>query len=130
MNQTGANSSVYIHTYNEVGRDQINNHYTVYSRDSQAEGTPIVYLFSETRNTKRILITEHAGSQDILSLQLPPLTQTFVMRKEPWEFINKTLLGPKRSEDTDGPRMLVVTGMGGCGKTQIMLKFIKEHGSK
>ena len=52
------------------------------------------------------------------------------MRKKPWDFINKTLLGPKNSEDADEPRILVVTGMGGCGKTQIMLKFMKVYESE
>ena len=52
------------------------------------------------------------------------------MREGPWNFIKKALLGPRSHEDVDGPRMLVVTGMGGCGKTQIMLKFMKEHKSE
>jgi DNA transposition AAA+ family ATPase len=48
------------------------------------------------------------------------------MRKEPWEFITNAMLGtadPKKR----GGRMLVVTGMAGCGKTQIVLKFMQEH---
>ena len=49
------------------------------------------------------------------------------MRKEPWDFISKILLGPRESDDTDEPRMLFVTGIGGCGKTQLMLKFMKEY---
>lgn len=71
----------------------------------------------------------HPDAQTILSPRLPPLTKTFVMRTEPWEVIEKTLLGPKDPEG-DGPRMLVVTGIAGCGKTQIMLKFMKVHESK
>ncbi|KIM26748.1 hypothetical protein M408DRAFT_57060, partial [Serendipita vermifera MAFF 305830] len=51
---------------------------------------------------------------------LPPVTSTFVMRKEPWEFIEKAAFG---TEEVDGLRMLAVTGIGGCGKTQIILKF-------
>ena len=49
------------------------------------------------------------------------------MREEPWNFIKATLLGPSNDEDPDVSRMLVVTGMGGCGKTQLMLKFMKEY---
>ena len=52
------------------------------------------------------------------------------MRTEPWNFINRAMLGQRDSEDVDGNRMLVVTGMGGCGKTQLMLKFMKVHGAE
>ena len=52
------------------------------------------------------------------------------MREGPWAFIKNTLLGPRNSQDLNEPRMLVVTGMGGCGKSQLMLKFMKEHESK
>ena len=52
------------------------------------------------------------------------------MRKEPWEFVKKAILGPRDNENIDGPRMLVVTGMGGCGKTQLMLKFMKVYESE
>ena len=51
------------------------------------------------------------------------------MRKEPWDFVKKIILEPKNSEE-DGPRMLVVTGMGGCGKTQLVLKFMKVYESE
>jgi hypothetical protein len=52
------------------------------------------------------------------------------MRKEPWEFIEKAIFGIGSSGESEGPRMLVVTGMGGCGKTQIILKFMWVHASK
>jgi GTPase SAR1 family protein len=52
------------------------------------------------------------------------------MRKEPWEFIEKAMFGVQGVAGTDGPRMLVVTGMGGCGKTQLILKFIQVHKNK
>ena len=46
------------------------------------------------------------------------------MRKQPWEFIEKTLVP---EEDRNASQMLVVTGMGGCGKTQLVLKFMRMH---
>jgi GTPase SAR1 family protein len=49
------------------------------------------------------------------------------MRKKPWKFIEKVLLGVRDSADADVPRMLAVTGMGGCGKTQLVLKFMHVH---
>ncbi|KIM26629.1 hypothetical protein M408DRAFT_72598 [Serendipita vermifera MAFF 305830] len=72
----------------------------------------------------------HSGGQRILPSALPPLTRTFVMRKEPLEFIEKALVGPLMADAPVGPRMLAVTGMGGCGKTQIILKFISMHEKK
>ncbi|KIM30830.1 hypothetical protein M408DRAFT_271207 [Serendipita vermifera MAFF 305830] len=69
---------------------------------------------------------QHSGGQSVLGLSLPPLTKTFVMRKEPWDFIERALLKPT-NEDPYGPKMLAVTGVGGCGKTQMILKFVRVH---
>ncbi len=52
------------------------------------------------------------------------------MRKEPFEFVKKALIDSRDPENADGPRMLVVTGIGGCGKTQLLLKFIKVYESE
>ena len=49
------------------------------------------------------------------------------MRKKPWKFIEKAMLDARDDVEADVPRMLVVTGMGGCGKTQLILKFIQVH---
>ncbi|KIM26631.1 hypothetical protein M408DRAFT_25333, partial [Serendipita vermifera MAFF 305830] len=70
---------------------------------------------------------KHSGGQHILPSALPPLTRTFVMRKAPLEFIEKALAGPIMAGAPVGLRMVAVTGMGGCGKTQIILKFISIH---
>ncbi|KIM30831.1 hypothetical protein M408DRAFT_271216 [Serendipita vermifera MAFF 305830] len=70
---------------------------------------------------------QHSGGQSVLGPSVPPLTKTFVMRKEPWDFIEQALLKPT-NEDTYGQRMLAVTGVGGCGKTQMILKFVRVHG--
>ncbi|KIM23913.1 hypothetical protein M408DRAFT_248878, partial [Serendipita vermifera MAFF 305830] len=72
----------------------------------------------------------YRGGPAVLPLRLPPLTKTFVMRKRPWEFVEKVLLGPRDPKDIDGPSILFVTGMGGCGKTQLMLRFMKEYKSR
>ncbi|KIM23915.1 hypothetical protein M408DRAFT_319259, partial [Serendipita vermifera MAFF 305830] len=72
----------------------------------------------------------YRGGLAVLPPRLPPLTKTFVMRKQPWDFVEKALLGPRHPKDIDGPRMLFVTGMGGCGKTQLMLRFMKEYKSR
>ncbi|KIM19923.1 hypothetical protein M408DRAFT_30808 [Serendipita vermifera MAFF 305830] len=70
---------------------------------------------------------KYSGGERILPPSLPPVTQTFIMRKEPWEFIEKALIGPRNSFDIERSRMVVVTGMAGCGKTQIILKFMREY---
>ncbi|KIM24489.1 hypothetical protein M408DRAFT_75716, partial [Serendipita vermifera MAFF 305830] len=72
----------------------------------------------------------HTGGRVTLCPQLPPLTRSFVMRREPWEFIEKILLHSSNPDDADEPKILVITGIGGCGKTQLMLKFMKEYRSK
>jgi predicted AAA+ superfamily ATPase len=52
------------------------------------------------------------------------------MRKKPWEFIEKVMFDVRDLVDPDEPRMLVVTGIGGCGKTQLTLKFIQVYKNK
>jgi GTPase SAR1 family protein len=52
------------------------------------------------------------------------------MRKEPWEFIEGVILGTHDAEDPNQRRILVVTGLGGCGKTQIIRKFIQVHAAR
>ena len=52
------------------------------------------------------------------------------MRKEPWDFVEKAMFDVRDDVDVDEPRMLVVTGMGGCGKTQLILKFAQVHKNK
>ncbi|KIM26166.1 hypothetical protein M408DRAFT_197100 [Serendipita vermifera MAFF 305830] len=69
----------------------------------------------------------HSGGKALLPTPLPQATDAFIMRKEPWEFIEKALFG---GEETDERRMLVVTGLGGCGKTQIVLKFMRQYKEK
>jgi hypothetical protein len=52
------------------------------------------------------------------------------MRKGPWEFIENAIFDADESKGTEGPTMLAVTGMGGCGKTQIILKFLRVYQQK
>jgi GTPase SAR1 family protein len=53
---------------------------------------------------------------------MPPLTSYFVMRREPWEKMKRGLLGDNSEEQ----RIMVISGMGGCGKTQLVIRFTKE----
>jgi hypothetical protein len=64
---------------------------------------------------------------------LPPLTPYFVMRPQVWEAMVNALIGSqehKPGEKPAGLKVFVLSGMGGCGKTQITLKFAKEHQMK
>jgi hypothetical protein len=62
-----------------------------------------------------------------LSRARPRLTQTFVMRAEPFSFLERAILGP---ETAPGQRIIAITGGAGYGKTQIVLKFIQEYKKK
>jgi hypothetical protein len=52
------------------------------------------------------------------------------MRKGPWDFIERAMFGPSASSMVNSPRMLAITGIGGCGKTQIILHFMEVHATK
>lgn len=66
----------------------------------------------------------HPGGQSVLPLPMPLPVNTFVMRKQLWDFFENIVF------ETEGPRMLVITGIGGCGKTQLALKFMRLHESR
>jgi len=55
---------------------------------------------------------------------MPPLTSYFVMRKEPWEKMMRGVLGDNTEEEEQ--EIMVIFGMGGCGKTQLIIRFAKE----
>jgi hypothetical protein len=74
--------------------------------------------------------TAYSGGRVVLAPGLPPLTRAFVMREEPWNFIEKSIFGTENAEETHERRILGVTGIGGCGKTQIILKFLRVHQDK
>lgn len=52
------------------------------------------------------------------------------MPKEPWEFVKTTLLRNGVMEPVNRARMLIVAAIGGCGKSQLLLKFMKDHKSE
>jgi putative protein kinase ArgK-like GTPase of G3E family len=52
------------------------------------------------------------------------------MREEPWKFIEKAIFGTRSLEEMHEQIILGVTGIGGCGKTQIILKFLRVHRDK
>ena len=56
---------------------------------------------------------------------LPPLSPYFIQRDIPLNHMTVSLLG---SELEERQRLLILTGMGGSGKTQMVIAFIREHG--
>ncbi|CAG7848151.1 SubName: Full=Uncharacterized protein {ECO:0000313/EMBL:CCA74053.1} [Serendipita indica DSM 11827] len=56
---------------------------------------------------------------------LPPLSPYYVQRDIPMNHMVVSLLG---SEVDERQRVLTLTGMGGSGKTQMVIAFIREHG--
>jgi predicted ATP-dependent serine protease len=53
---------------------------------------------------------------------LPPLSAYFVMRKKPMEAIINGLI----NKDMVGQRVMIISGLGGIGKTQLALKFARS----
>jgi hypothetical protein len=54
---------------------------------------------------------------------LPPLCAGFVMRTELMNAMTQCLLGFLK----DSPNIMVLSGMGGSGKTQLVSKFARLH---
>jgi hypothetical protein len=72
---------------------------------------------------------DRSGGGKFTAPGLPPLSNHFVLRKEPWDRIVQTVIGEEDME-AQGQRILVISGLGGCGKTQLAIKFAKVFGSR
>jgi hypothetical protein len=59
---------------------------------------------------------------------MPPLTSYFVMRKEPWEKMTRGLISGDGEREKQ--KIMVISGMGGCGKTQLVIHFTTEFKSR
>lgn len=64
----------------------------------------------------------HSGGASVTAPRMPLLTRTFVARPGP---MAELVDGMSRAEDAQ--RLLFISGMGGCGKTQIVLRYIKDY---
>jgi len=68
----------------------------------------------------------HSGGAEVLPPLLPLLTPNFVERKVAMKFIENSLFEEGRTLKA-GSKLIVVTGIGGCGKTQLILKALERH---
>jgi hypothetical protein len=71
-----------------------------------------------------------SGGEVILPPPPPPLTNPFVIRSGPMEFIIRAIFGTGQSDEPTRRKIVAVTGIGGCGKTQIIRKFIEDYGDQ
>jgi putative protein kinase ArgK-like GTPase of G3E family len=58
---------------------------------------------------------------------MPPLAPHYVERKEATSFVENALFD-QGGAIKPSAKIIVVTGIGGCGKTQLIRKFIEQHG--
>jgi hypothetical protein len=56
----------------------------------------------------------------------PAVSPYFVVRKEGWDIMQEKLLGPR----LEGLNVFVISGMGGCGKTQMVSYFVQKYQDK
>jgi hypothetical protein len=68
------------------------------------------------------LVDAHRAQETRSSHGIPPLSAYFVMRKKPMNAIVKGLV----DGDTSTQRIMVMSGLGGSGKTQLGLKFARD----
>jgi hypothetical protein len=78
--------------------------------------------------THTYVLLEHSPGGQPIYKGMPPLTSYFVMRKEPWEKMTRGLLSGDAVEEEQ--KIMVISGMGGCGKTQLVIRFTKEFKSR
>jgi tetraacyldisaccharide-1-P 4'-kinase len=57
---------------------------------------------------------------------MPPLAPHYVERKEATSFMENALFD-QGGAIKPGAKIVVVTGIGGCGKTQLIRKFVENH---
>lgn len=60
---------------------------------------------------------------------MPALARNYVERKGPLEYLERALFGDG-DRVNEGAKIIVVTGIGGCGKTQLIRSFIEKHGHR
>lgn len=68
-----------------------------------------------------------SGGEEVLPPELLELTPNYVERKIPTSFLESCVLD-EHGDTKGGSKRVIITGIGGCGKTQLVRKFIEDHG--
>ncbi|PVG01551.1 TPR-like protein [Serendipita vermifera] len=68
---------------------------------------------------------KHSGGGVVAHKSLPAITPNFVMREEPWRRLEQVIEKEKSVSITQ--HVVVVSGMAGCGKTQLCTKFLHQY---
>lgn len=71
----------------------------------------------------------HSGVTQAFPPPTPPLTPIYVERKIPMESIERILFEADGTVKK-GAKMVVIIGLGGCGKTQLIRKLVERHGNR
>ncbi|KAG8797690.1 hypothetical protein FRC17_007675, partial [Serendipita sp. 399] len=78
------------------------------------------------RGVRSVEYLTHRGGKLPTHKAIPPLSTSFIARNEPY---NQLVQGVMRSTPSMSQQTIsVVSGMGGCGKTQLVVNFAHEHG--
>jgi hypothetical protein len=66
-----------------------------------------------------------APRKKIVAKRPPKVSQYYVSREREWKFMVDSIADSTKP----GQKILSITGVGGCGKTQLVSYFLKEKGS-
>jgi len=66
-----------------------------------------------------------APRKKIIAKRPPKVSPYYVSRDREWKFMIDSIVNSTTPEQ----KIVAITGMGGCGKTQLVSYFLKEKGS-
>jgi hypothetical protein len=118
-----AHTAVYLESDNKVQR--LNRFLTISGNTSNATLDAVCkfHLILQCFYFVFTLIARAHSRMTRVSHGLPPLSAFLVAREEP---MNAVIAALQKTEH-HGQRIAVVTGLSGCGKTQISLKYAYDH---
>ena len=67
--------------------------------------------------------TDHSSVIKVTAKKAPPVSPFYVPREREWRIMVDYLAKPASPQQ----KIFVITGMGGCGKTQMVSYFLQEY---